>query len=82
MPTISIDYQRNPRCLLYSDEIESPGIKIPCKDECGQYEPNYSIGITDEEKKKSPVTMVLRIESGLRTLMGQPWFRRDGKVQI
>ena len=35
--------------MVCGDKIDSPGAKIPCKDECGEYKPNYSIGVTTKK---------------------------------
>ena len=52
--------------MLCGDKIDSPGTKIPCKDRCGNYKPNHSIG---SPRKKIHATIVLRTENGPRMPM-------------
>jgi len=35
--------------MLCGDKIDSPGFKVPCKDNCGKYKPNNSIGVTTKK---------------------------------
>lgn len=35
--------------MLCGHKIDSPGIKIPCGNNCGDYKPNHSIGMTTKK---------------------------------